>query len=241
MLPDQAWSTAERVRQRPARWLTNTHPLPIPPPPPPAPPSAQRAGCTAAAQSLPPREGVVERWGGLYAPPPERPGWLQVAKKVRCWNPRGAREEESVCGECKEAGTPGVGVAVGRRRGGVGEAAEEVLGPAWEEGNSRGAGSDLNQCSHRLFAAAGESRRRRTSGRSLHLQEPGDRDAASVGTGGPPTSPAAQAASASGAGETAAVPPGAADLPRPPGTGLPAPRSSSCRPAAAAGRGEPWA
>lgn len=144
-----------------------------------------------------------------------------------------------MCGESKEAGPLGVGGGGGREEG-RGRAAEEVLGSAPEEGNSRGAGSDLKQCSHPLFAAAGESRRRRTSGRSLHLQEPGDQRRGQRGDRRA-TSQAVQAASASGAGETAAVPPAAADLPRPPGTGLPAPRSSSCRPAAAAGRGEPWA
>lgn len=143
-------------------------------------------------------------------------------------------------GECKEAGTLGVGVAVGGREEGlaVGRAAEEVLGPTREEGNSRGVGSDLNQSSQRLLAAARESRRGRTSGVELAPSRAADRDSARVGTGRPRAKRFRLRAPPE-LGRLAAVPPAAADHPRPPGAGLPAPRSSSCRPAPAAGRGEP--
>lgn len=42
---------------------------------------------------------------------PARAAWLQVARKVMCWYPRGARKEQGVewGGECKDTGTLGVG------------------------------------------------------------------------------------------------------------------------------------
>lgn len=58
----------ERVGERPAGWLTNTHPPPHRPPPHTR--SAQRSRGTAAAQSLPAQEGVTERLaeGAVSAP-----------------------------------------------------------------------------------------------------------------------------------------------------------------------------
>jgi hypothetical protein len=116
-------------------------------------------------------------------------------------------------GERKEAGTPiGGGVAAGGRRDWGGRVAEEVLGPVCEEGTREGSGSDRNQSSPRLLAAAGEPQRGRTCGWSLRPESGGQRG----GTRG-----YRRAASAIGAGETAAVAPAAADLPGPPESGPP--------------------
>lgn len=103
---------------------------------------------------------------------PARAAWLQVARKVMCWYPRGARKEQGVewGGECKDTGTLGVGVAVGGRRS-RGRAVEEVLGPGCARGSCRPAGSDLNQRSCRLLAAAAAPRRRRTCRPKQRLEE----------------------------------------------------------------------
>lgn len=71
-------------------------------------------------------------------------------------------------GSARRPGPQGVGVAAGGRRDWEGgRAAEEVLGPVCEEGTKGGSGSDRNQSSPRLLAAAGDPRRGRTSGWSL--------------------------------------------------------------------------
>ena len=114
-------------------------------------------------------------------------------------------------GECKEIGTLGVGVTVGGRRSGGGRAAEEVLGPPGARGSCRRAGSDLNQSSRRLFAAAATPLRGRTCQPKQPLAE--RRDARGIAE----HRREAEGAGVAGSLKTAAAPPAIPERTRPPG------------------------